>query len=462
MRLYRFTNPIADWHSWRQSDTSAVSKFLIKDNFNIMYPRYFDISNVQSGKDNPLGLRYVEFPLYNLAQAGSYVLLGHFTLEEWGRLVTIFSSLLSCVFIYLLGKRYANTTVGISAAAFYAFIPYNIYYGRTILPDPSMAMAVLGATYFYSRWVDTQKNFEKIIFYLLSFLFLSCAYLLKPYTIFFLLPIFWITWSRYGLASGKKILVWLFFTMTLIPLGLWRVWMLQHPEGIPASSWLLNGGNIRFTGAFFYWIFSIRLGRLILGGWGISIVLMGLLSRKTKNYGFFVASALASLAYIVVIARGNVQHDYYQILIIPTLSFFFGLGADFLLNISKYGLSKYLSLAVLLVCTLFMIAFRWYDVRDYFNINNPSLIIAGKAVSEVTPENAKIVAPMDGDTTFLYQANRQGWPSFEHDLPTLIHMGADYLVVVNPTQSDFTGFGKQYKTVASSSAYLILDLHKNK
>ena len=26
LRLYRFDNPIADWHSWRQADTSAVSR----------------------------------------------------------------------------------------------------------------------------------------------------------------------------------------------------------------------------------------------------------------------------------------------------------------------------------------------------------------------------------------------------------------------------------------------------
>ena len=26
LRLYRFDNPIADWHSWRQADTSSVSR----------------------------------------------------------------------------------------------------------------------------------------------------------------------------------------------------------------------------------------------------------------------------------------------------------------------------------------------------------------------------------------------------------------------------------------------------
>ena len=40
------------------------------------------------------------------------------------------------------------------SAFFFAFVPYNIYYSRTILPDQSMVAAVLAGTYFFSNWVD--------------------------------------------------------------------------------------------------------------------------------------------------------------------------------------------------------------------------------------------------------------------------------------------------------------------
>src|SRR5579872_2148880 len=87
VRLYRFNGAVADWHSWRQADTSAVSYYFTRDNFDILHPKYFDISNVQSGLDNPQGYRMVEFPLYNIFQAGLFKFFGHFTLEEWGRIV---------------------------------------------------------------------------------------------------------------------------------------------------------------------------------------------------------------------------------------------------------------------------------------------------------------------------------------------------------------------------------------
>ena len=94
LRLYKFDAPIADWHAWRQADTSAVSKFFVKDGFDVFHPRYYDLSNVPSGvHENPEGYRFVEFPIYNLVQAIPYKFIGIITIEQWGRLVTIFSSL---------------------------------------------------------------------------------------------------------------------------------------------------------------------------------------------------------------------------------------------------------------------------------------------------------------------------------------------------------------------------------
>ena len=157
IRLYGFSNPIADWHSWRQADTSAVSRNFVKQGYDILHPRFDDLSNVASGKDNPLGYRFVEFPLYNLLQALTYQIIGVFTLEQWGRLVTIFSSLASISCIYLLVKKYASTRAGFLAALFYAVLPYNIYYGRVILPDPSMVAASLLCLYFFDRWISAKN-----------------------------------------------------------------------------------------------------------------------------------------------------------------------------------------------------------------------------------------------------------------------------------------------------------------
>src|SRR3990167_9057766 len=122
LRLYRFDSPIADWHSWRQADTSAVSRNFVNEGFDLLHPKFDDLSNVPSGINNPEGYRFVEFPLYNLAQAGFYELIGIFTLEGWGRLVSIFSSVAATIFIFLILKKHQNDVVGLIGAFFFAVL----------------------------------------------------------------------------------------------------------------------------------------------------------------------------------------------------------------------------------------------------------------------------------------------------------------------------------------------------
>jgi hypothetical protein len=97
----------------------------------------------------------------------------------------------------------------------------------------------------------------------------------------------------------------------------------------------------------------------------------------------------------------------------------------------------------------------------YYNINNQAIVDAGRAVDLLTPKNAKVIAPYDGDTAFLYQTNRQGWPAYEKDLQGLIGLGADYLVLVNPNQND-RNLRIQFEVLSESSNYILVDLHKTK
>jgi len=458
VRLYRFNGPIADWHSWRQADTSAVSRNFVQNGFDLLHPKFEDLSNVPSGLENPNGYRFVEFPIYNVLQAVGSKLSNALTLEEWGRLVTILASLFSSLFLFFLVKKRFGRIAAFLTTFFFLFLPFNIYYSRTILPDPSMVTAILGGTYFFDRWLEKDKPSILSFKFLLSLIFTAAALLLKPYALFFTLPMIYLAFEKFGfLGIFKKWQLWLFLIISVVPLALWRIWMTQFPAGIPASAWLLNAGNIRFKGAFFYWIFADRIGRLISGYWGIAFIILGIIGNYTKkNFLFLSSFALSSLLYVTVIARGNVQHDYYQILIIPTLAILMGVGAASLLDRAD-GYKKFVNYAVLLVVVLFTIFFGWYYARDYFNINNPSIVVAGEAVDKLTPKDAKVIANYDGDTSFLYQTKRNGWASFEQPLPEMIKMGADYLVLANPTSVDM-GLGKTYKVIAHTSQYVIFDL----
>ena len=465
VRLYHFDWPVADWHSWRQADTSAVSRNFVQSGFDLLRPKFEDLSIAVSLKDNPQGYRFVEFPIYNVLQAGLYKSIGHFTLEEWGRLVTIFSCLASIIFLYLLVTKYINSRAGLIAAFFFAFVPYNIYYGRTILPDQLMVASLLAGTYFFSNWIEQPQSAGwRTIFnfqFLIAAIFTAASLLLKPYALFFTLPFIYLVWNKFGLGFLKKWQLWLFLIFTTIPLGFWQIWIHQGEflPGIARNDWLFNGNHIRFKGAFFQWLFADRISRLILGYWGLPFIVLGILRKinKKENW-FFFFFLVSSLAYVTVMATGNIQHDYYQILIIPTLAILFAKGVDFIFE-KKDIFNRFVSYSVIIVGVVFMMAFGWFAVRDYYSIQHPNILIAGQAVDKLIPKDAKIVAPYGGDTTFLYYTNRQGWPVFDRSFKEFKQAGASFIAFADPTPEELN-LKTLFEPVAITSAYAIFDMTK--
>ncbi len=456
VRLYRFDSSIADWHSWRQADTSSVSRNFVDNGFDLLHPRFDDISNVPTNKyDNPNGYRFVEFPIYNVLQAVGFKYLGVFTLEEWGRLVSIIGSLFSAFFIYKIISKRFNFIAGFWSALFFLFIPFNIYYSRTILPDPLMVTASLGSIYFFQNWILQKKTklLEKNL--IISIIFSISALLLKPYAIFFILPILYLAYEKFDKKILSNKAVWSFVILSVIPLFMWRYWMLQYPEGIPQSNWLFNGNHIRFRPSFFYWIVYERFFKLILGFFGLPIFILSFVKNIDKNLFFAISFLFSSGVYMVTLATGNVTHDYYQILIIPSIAIFLGLGASNWLSFKI--VNKYLLLVVLIILTSASFLVSGQYVKDYFNINEISIVHAGQAVDRLTPKNAKVIANYNGDTSFLYQTKRKGWASFEKSVPELMQMGATYLILINPTAKDLE-IGKTYKIIEANKEYVIFDL----
>ncbi len=397
LRCYQLDSPVADWHSWRQADTSAVTRNFIKnDKIDFLYPAYDDLSSIASGLPNLKGLRMVEFPIYNIISVFARIVIPEFSIESAGRATSALMSIFSMVFIFLIIRRLISRRAAYFCALTFAVIPFNIFYSRAILPEPTMVAFSLGAIWFALK--------EK---YFLFTLFTAAALLAKPYAVFLIAPV---------LLLNRKLII--FCLLSSMPLILWRLWIRQFPEAIPASEWLFNGDGIRFKGAFWFWLFADRIGRLILGYWGLIPFAFGII----KAPRFLLLFLGSCFLFLFVFATGNVRHDYYQIIIIPALAIFVGLGLDYLLTLKPRGVL----LAV--VCWLLSVGFGWYFVRDFYNINHPEIVAAGKKTSEIAPPKALVIAPYSGDTAFLYQTNRAGWPVMEGTIDEMAKKGADFYV----------------------------------
>lgn len=455
LRLYEITRPLADWHSWRQADTASVARNFTKGDFNPLIPKFDDMSSQANGLDNPNRYRFVEFPVYNLIIASVWKFTG--ANVTVARLITVLITLISTSLLYFLVKEFSGQKIAILSAFFFATIPYNVFYSSTILPGPLMVMELLALYLFFAKWLKTGK----MVHYLLAIICASLAILTWPIAIFFMLPIVYIASSKLGLGVFKIPKIWIFTILSILPFILWRIWILNFPEGIPNWQFLLNEGNIRFKGAFFRWIFAERLGKLILTVAGFPLFILGLVLKPKDSEGFFYYSWIASvILYLVVFASGNVRHDYYQVPIIPILSIFLAKGVHALFSFKSSVFSKLTAPTVALFLIVLMYAFGFYEVRGFYWINKPQIVQAGQAADRLLPKDAKVIAPYRGDAAFLYQTNRYGYPIVDRPLEKFIDQGTKYLVSVDVNDAGIQNLAKHCKVIDQTQNYVIVEMFK--
>lgn len=455
VRLYKIDNPVADWHSWRQADTAAVARNFFKEGFNPFIPKHDDMSPPGNAAPNLQRYRFVELPIYNSLVYFTYLLNGGVD-ERLARMVSVLISLGSTVFIYLITRRYWGVATSLMSALVFAILPFNIFFSRVILPEPSLVFFSLGMFYFTDRWIFEKTN--KL--YLLSTIFTAAAFLTKPMAVFYLLPL---AYSYFKVEKKiwpvpKRYFLWIF--SSFLPLLGWRVWISQHPEGIPASNWLLNGNGIRFRPAFWRWIIGDRFGREILTAPGMVLFFLGLIKKWDKEGMVLHLLALSSFLYLIVFATGNVQHDYYQTFIIPPLSMFLARGFCLLFKGLNGFLARVWTIPFALLFLVLTFYFGWYEVRGLYQINNWAIVEAGRVADKILPEDAVVIAPYQGDTAFLYQTNRPGWPIMASSVENMKkNFGVTHYVSVN-YDNDTRKIMDEYLILVETSQFVIVDLRR--
>jgi len=325
------------------------------------------------------------------------------------------------------------------------------------LPDPMSVCLGVGSVYFFINYVNSKKVRELLV----SALLLSLAMLVKPHAVFFGVPIAFLALSNFKISDLVKN-KWFFVAVDiiLIPFLLWRVWMYQEEliRGIAHWKWSFNGNGIRFRPSFWYWIFGERMAKLILGYWGVLPFGIGAIAGKKLNivHAFLIAIFL----YVSIFASANVMHDYYQVFIVPAVALAMGYGVITIWNSNDFNpvLSRLFLIAV--IGLSFVLGF--YNIRGNYRINDPGIVLAGEEANNILPRDAKVIAPYNGDTTFLYQTGRFGWPAVTTSIEKLVEMGADYYISVNLGDQDTQNFSKRFEEVKRTEKFVILDLHKEK
>lgn len=431
MRLYNIGAPLTDFHSWRQADTAAVARNFARDGFNLLLPHYDDLSSIQSGIENPRGLRFVEFPLYSAMFGLLYKIAPVIPVEVYGRLVTIFFSLIIIAIMYYFVLKEHSRISAFFAALVFAVFPAFVFYSRVVLPETTAVGFTFIAMLLLYRWNMGGSKKKQIALMVLSAVCLSLAILIKPTVIFFGLAPLYFFFLAYRFRLLRQPGAWIYLILALAPFLLWRAYIQKYPEGIPASDWLITKVNtyqgqqvIFLKPAFFRWIFYERINLMIFGGYLSAFFITGLLTRLKRPFLYFILAA--SFAYLFVFEGGNVQHEYYQTIIFPALAIFAGIGIGTLLKGKNSFVSPVFVYPVILTVMVLSWSFSYY-YKIKGNYTYPEdLNQMAKIIDTFTRPSDKIITERMGDTTLLYLADRKGAPMLYKSLDELKNEGYKY------------------------------------
>ena len=248
-RLWGVTNPLLDFHSWRQTLTATIAFNFSTGDMNLLHPstnwarEYYEF----------------EFQIYPYLVALLYKIFGFH--DFLGRLVSIAFSMGTVGMLYLLGKRYYDASTGLIAAGVFAVLPMSVYYTRTFMPESAMLFFSVALLYFFTRWLDsgTWKDF------FLASLVTALTFLIKLPTLYMGGPLLFLAFLKFGNKIFVQYKLYLFVVLILAPPFLWYSHMAElHAQTHGGESIWLNNDKLANAGI----LFDIKFYKLISGpGW---------------------------------------------------------------------------------------------------------------------------------------------------------------------------------------------------
>ncbi len=417
LRIYNINAPFLDHHSWRQTDTAAIARNFYLEDRNILYPR-IDWRGIGPG--------YVEteFQLVPFIASLLYSILG---VSEWvARLIPIMFSLCSVILIFYLAKLYYNKKVAIFSTIFFVISPLNIFFSRAFMPESAMLFFSIASIYFFSRFLED----ESWKYFCLATISTAFAFLVKIPTLYLLLPLGYLAYTKYGLRGITNYKLHLFLVLSLTPAILW-----YYHAHVNLSKYASFGiwqfgrdkwGNLQiWLDENFYKVLLVnRLPWIVLTPIGFTLFILGVFLNSGKKERVFHVWLVAVILYFFVVARGNYIHDYYQLPIVPVASIFIGKCMSRIYEIEK---NRVAALAIILISFIFSIAIA----QPLYNINN-NMYEAAKAIKAISNKDDLIVTG-EGNPAILYYSERKGWKRpVEYltikDIEKWRKMGAKYFV----------------------------------
>jgi len=402
-KLYGFERPLLGHHAWREADTAAIARNYHGGGMKFFYPE------VDWGGPGP-NYCETEFPLYSFGAAALYGLAG---VREWlGRLLSLAAYAVQLLLVYKIGRRLLTGGAALAATFLFAVSPIGAFMGRAFMPEAWMLAASLGAVYFFLRWLDGRRSSD--FFDAAACLALAGALKLTAFHLLILLGLLGLRYARRELRSPAPYLA---LGGAFLPAAAWyyHAHRLFEQTGLTFGIWVAGDKWATFStlasADFYRKMLTENLAANVLTVPGLTLAVAGvvLLFARRSDFRFKLLAWLGAAAlYLLVLARGAYEHDYYSLPLLAPAALAGGYAAAEGLKLFRRNVAgKAVAVLVALVLAAAVPSFT-AKFRSFVRVNDAAAR-AGAYLNEVDTGEAPIVTFNDGGPQWLYYCGRKGW-----------------------------------------------------
>jgi (2Fe-2S) ferredoxin len=415
------TAPLLDYHYHRQVNTASIARSYWRGALPILQPRI----DWDGGEDR---LAATELPAYMWAYGRLWPVGG--LGEKWGRILSVAASLLTALLLFFLFDRELGREAAFWGASLFSILPVEVYFGRTVQPEATALLALIGALSFWDRALGPGRPWSAwtgAVF---------CAFIavgLKlPYA-HLLVPLAGLTWRRLGRRTFSD---WRMYAAGLASMGGVIAWYLHARQGVyvvPTHAGeytnLLDYARLPY---FIQFQLLSRFPEVVMTYGGLVFFVAGArLVLWEKRDAFWLSWFFGVVLHLFAMAGYSHYHEYTALPLAPVAAALIGAGVALLRG--KAAAAPKRNRALALAGVAFLIAaipaHSALRISHWYRQGFEYLEGAGKAAAAVSAPDDLFFGNCQASSVLLYYLDRRGW-SYELDLekpedvPAIIDMHA--------------------------------------